>query len=102
MKQLTLIVHEDIEQALSDTLRGMKQVTGFTFAHVEGHGPQDERDPLLSARDLVVGYVPHVRVDILLRGEDLDAVLNALRQSTSGVSGRARYWVVEVEREGRL
>lgn len=99
MKQLTLIVHEDIEQALSDTLRGIKQVTGFTFAHVEGHGQQDERDPMLSARDRVVGYVPHVRVDILLRGEDVDGVLDALRKS---MPGRARYWVTEVEREGRL
>jgi nitrogen regulatory protein P-II 1 len=102
MKQLTLIVHEDIEQALSDILRGLPQVTGFTFSHVEGHGQQNERDPMLSARDRVVGYVPHVRVDILLKGEDVDAVLEALRQSMSGVAGRARYWVTEVEREGRL
>lgn len=102
MKLLTLIVHADIEQALSDTLRGLTQVSGFTFTHVDGHGPQEERDPMLSARDRVVGYVPHVCVDILLKSEDVDGVLQALRQSTSGVAGRCRYWVTEVEREGRL
>jgi len=102
MKQLTLIVHADIEQTLSDVLRGLKQVSGLTFTHVEGHGPQDERDPALSARDRVVGYTPHVRVDILLKGEDVDAVLAALRQSRSGVAGRGHYWITEVDREGRL
>ncbi len=102
MKLLTLIVHADIEQALADTLRGLAQVSGFTFTRVEGHGPQEERDPMLSPRDRVVGYVPHVRVDILLRSEDVDGVLAALRQSESGVAGRCRYWVTEAEREGRL
>lgn len=102
MKQLTLIVHADIEQTMSDTLRGLKQVSGFTFTRVEGHGQQKDRDPTLSARDRVVGYTPHVRVDILLKGEDVDAVLDILRRSQSGVTGRGRYWVTEVEREGRL
>ena len=102
MKNLTLIVHADIEQALADVLRGLKQVSGFTFTHVEGHGAQDERDPSLSARDRVVGYTPHVRVDIMLKGEDVDAVLAALRDSHSGVAGRGVYWVTEIERQGRL
>ncbi len=102
MKQLTLIVHEDIEQALSDVLRSVRQVSGFTFTHVEGHGSQQDRDPLLTARDLVVGYRPHVRVDILLRDGDVDAVLDALRNSQSGLAGRGHYWVIDVEREGRL
>ena len=102
MKNLTLIVHADIEQALADVLRGFKQVSGFTFSHVEGHGAQDERDPALSARDRVVGYTPHVRVDIVLKGEDVDAVLEALQTSNSGVAGRCVYWVTDVARQGRL
>lgn len=102
MKKLTLIVHADIQQALADMLRGLKQVTGFTFTQVEGHGAQDEHDPQLSARDRVVGYTPHVRVDILLKSEDVDAVLNALRKPQIGVAGRGYYWVMEVERAGQL
>jgi len=101
MKNLTLIVHADIEQALADMLRGLKQVSGFTFTHAEGHGAQDERDPLLSARDRVVGYTPHVRVDILLKGEDVDEVLWELRAS-GGLAGRGLYWITPVEQHGRL
>src|SRR5581483_10766482 len=51
MKNLTLIVHADTEQALADVLRGLPQVSGFTFTNVEDHGPQDERSTELSARD---------------------------------------------------
>ena len=102
MKNLTLIVHVDVEQALSDVLRGLKPVQGFTFTHVEGHGAQDSRDPSLSARDLVVGYTPHVRVDIILEDKDADEVLEALAQSGAGVAGRCIYWVTKVERQGLL
>ena len=102
MKKLTLIVHADVEQALADVLRGMDRVTGFTFTRVEGHGPQDSRDPALSARDLVVGYTPHVRVDIVLEDQDVDGVLAALERSHCGMTGRCHYWVTKVERHGRL
>jgi len=102
MKNLTLIVHADIQQALADVLRSLKEVGGFTFTQVEGHGPQDERDPALSARDRVVGYTPHVRVDIVLEDKDVDAVLDALRGGRSGVAGCGHYWITRVEHEGRL
>ena len=102
MKNLTLIVHADVEQALSDILRGLKSVQGFTFTHIEGHGAQDIKDPSLSARDLVVGYTPHVRVDLLLEDKDVDNVLQAVRDANCGVAGRGVYWVTQVERQGRL
>jgi len=102
MKNLTLIVHADIRQALADVLRSLKEVEGFTFTSVEGHGPQDEHNPALSARDRVVGYTPHVRMDIVLDDKDVDKVLEALRGSNCGVTGRGVYWVADVLRQGRL
>jgi nitrogen regulatory protein P-II 1 len=101
MKKLTLIVHADIEQALADMLRGLKQVPDFTFTHVEGHGSQDERDPSLSARDRVVGYTPHVRVDMVLEDKDMPTVVEALRRH-GGVAGRGIYWSTPVDDHGRL
>jgi nitrogen regulatory protein P-II 1 len=77
-------------------------VQGFTFTHVEGHGTQDSRDPMLSARDHVVGYVPHARVDVILEEKDLEDVLGALRNSQCGLAGRGHYWITEVERHGRI
>ena len=102
MKNLTLIVHADVQQALADALRSIKQASGFTYTPVEGHGAQDSRDPTLSARDRVVGYTPQVRVDILLEDDDVDVVLQALRAADCGLAGRGVYWVTLVEQRGRL
>jgi nitrogen regulatory protein P-II 1 len=102
MKNLMLIVHADLEQALADTLRSFAQVTGFTFTRVEGHGSQDEYDSALSARDRVIGFTPHVRVDILLRDEDVDEILQALRAADCGLAGRGIYRVTAVEEQGTL
>ena len=65
------------------------------------HGAQDERDPTLSAHDRVVGYTPHVRVDVVLEDGDMEAVLDALLKSRCGVAGRGIYWVTRVETQGR-
>jgi nitrogen regulatory protein P-II 1 len=102
MKNLTMIIHADVEQMLADVLRGMDRIPGFTFTHVQGHGPQDESDPALSARDRVVGYTPHVRVDILLEDRDVDTVLERLRTLNGGMAGRGIYWVSDVIHQGRL
>ena len=102
MKNLTLIVHADVQQALADTLRSIKQASGFTYTPVEGHGAQDGRDPTLSATDRVVGYTPQVRVDILLEDGDVEDVLQMLRITDCGLAGRGIYWVTPVEQQGRL
>lgn len=100
MKNLTLIVHAEAKQALADTLRNL--VSDFSFTHIEGHGPQDETDPQLSIHDRVVGYTPHLRVDILLDDNAVDDVLQALRLADCGLSGRGSYWITAVEKYGKL
>lgn len=103
MKNLTLIVHTDAQQMIADILRALPRIKEFTFTHVEGHGAYDAENQSYSARDLVVGYTPQVRVDILLNDKDIDGVLETLRASENGsFAGRGLYWVTEAERLGRL
>ena len=102
MKHLTLIIHTSGQLDMADKLRSLEQVSGFTFSQVEGHGVQVETDPLLSARDKVVGYTPRVRVDILLADDQVESVLETLRNSTSGVGHHSLFWVTAVEQSGRL
>jgi len=102
MKKLTLIIHESIQQDMADQLRSLKQVSGFTFSQVEGHGVQVESDPFLSARDKVVGYTPRIRADILLEDNDVDSVLDTLRTTTSGIQGMGIYWITDILQSGRL
>ena len=103
MKNLVMVVRANLQQELADRLRDLKQVQGFTFSHVEGHGAQEEHDSLLSTRDKVVGYTPRVRVDILLEDKDVDVVLEAIRSETCGLTGIGGvYWVTTVQQSGRL
>ncbi len=102
MKQLTLIIHTNVQQDLADQLRSIEQVSGFTFVGVEGHGVQVEDDYLLSARDKVVGYTPRVQVEILLEDDDVKYVLDSIRNQTNGIEGHSIYWVTEIIQSGRL
>ncbi len=102
MKNLVMVVHASVQQELADTLRCLEQIQGFTFSHVEGHSSQSDQDPFLSARDRVVGYVPRIRVDILLEDGDVDPVLSALCGERAETSWQGVYWVTAVERYGRL
>lgn len=103
MKHLIIVAHAGVQQDLGDLLRTLECVEGFTFSNAEGHGRHDvEQDPFLSARDKVVGYVPRVRVDILLDDTDVDAVINTLRDSETGISGQGVFWVTSVDQNGRL
>jgi hypothetical protein len=43
-----------------------------------------------------------VRVDILLKCEDVDDVLQALRDADCGLAGRAIYQITAVEKQGAL
>ena len=101
MKNLVLIVHESVHRAVTDQLRAL-EVKGFTVSHVEGHGPHTAEDQFLSARDRVVGFVPRVRVDIVLPCEQLTTVLDALRATGTGFAEHGTYWVSSVESFGRL
>lgn len=102
MKQLVMVVHANVQQDLSDRLRAIEQVKGFTFSHVEGHGTHTSQDRTLSPRDKVVGYVPRVRVDIMLEKADIAPVLEALRCADCGIAGNGVYWVLDVEQYGRI
>ena len=99
MKNLVMIVHASLQQDLADHLRGL--VSGFSFSPVEGHGSHTENDPVLSARDKVVGYIPRVRVDILLEEFELTVVIKQIGQ-IPGIKGHGVYWVNDVVEFGRM
>ena len=100
MKYLVMIIPASVQQDLADCLRGLGQVQGFTFTHVEGHGVQAEQDPFLSTRDRVVGYTPRVRAEVLLDDAHVQSVLDAVRAIKVGEQGL--YWVQQVEAVGRI
>ena len=101
MKKLSIIAHTSQQQELADLLRSL-QLDSFMFSHIEEHSAQTEHDALLSARDRVVGYVPKVRVDVIIEDDRASALLDDIRNSDISFNGRGMYWITEVEEAGAL
>lgn len=102
MKLLTLIVHREAQQDLLDLLMSHEHVRGFTTTRGEGHSCRTQHNPFETDRDRVLGYVPRVRVDVLLPEEHLPGVLDLLRGCESCVSGLGIWWVTTVDDSGYL
>jgi len=101
MKKLTMIVHTSLQQELADCLRSL-HLDAFVFSHVEEHSSQLERDAFLSVRDKVVGYVPQVRVDIILASDQAKLVLEDIRNMKCSFHGKGNYWISDVDEAGEL
>jgi len=102
MKNLVLVVHANMQNDLADQLRTIECVNDFTFSEVQGHGSRDAKDSFLSMRDRVVGYSPHIRVEIMLEDEHISAVLEQLRSVVNHTRDQGIYWVTPVEQSGLL
>ena len=101
MKKFTMVVHSSLQQELADRLRDW-QLDTFMFTHVEEHSAQMEQDAFLSARDRVVGYVPQIRVDMILEDDRARQLVNDLRNPQCAFKGKGIYWITNVEESGEL
>lgn len=101
MKKFSMIIHSSQQQALADILRGL-QLESFMFSHIEEHSSQDERDGFLSARDRVEGYVPKVRLDIILEDVRAATFIDEIRNSIFPCGGNNIYWITDLEKAGKL
>ncbi len=106
MKCLTLIVAASAKRDLADRLRNIEAVAGFTILSCEGHGSETQHDAFLSVRDRVVGYVPRVRVDIILEDAEVKGVLEALKKSfltdDADCSRIGIWFVTDIQASGEL
>jgi nitrogen regulatory protein P-II 1 len=102
MKVLTLIVRETAAQDLVDLLLCDEQISGFTTFSGEGHSCSTRENPFENDADRVLGYVPRVKVEILLEDEAVEHVLDRLRQCESCVAGQGIWWVTPVTDSGKL
>lgn len=101
MKKLSMVVHSSLQQELADCLRSLKLNT-FMFSHIEEHSAQLEHDTFLSARDKVVGYVPQVRVDVIIEDQRSHSLLEELRGLNCAFKGKGIYWITDIEDSGEL
>ncbi|QIL68992.1 P-II family nitrogen regulator [Diaphorobacter sp. HDW4B] len=102
MKMITAVIKpfklEEVREALADC-----GVTGLTVTEVKGFGRQKGHTELYRGAEYVVDFLPKVKVEVVVREEDVDrcvdAIVNAAR---TGKIGDGKIFVTEVERVIRI
>ena len=102
MKCLTLFVDGRVLEDLLDRLRSDPDVTGFTVGPCEGHSLKGTKHSGETLRDRVVGYVPRMRIELVLQDDIAPAVLARLRAGVGEGESLGTYTLVDVEQWGSI
>ncbi|OIP10105.1 MAG: transcriptional regulator [Betaproteobacteria bacterium CG2_30_68_42] len=102
MKLVTAIIKpfklDEVREALS--ARG---VQGITVTEVKGFGRQKGHTELYRGAEYVVDFLPKVKIDIAVRDELLDQVIETIEKSAStGKIGDGKIFIVELEQAIRI
>ncbi|MEE1654308.1 P-II family nitrogen regulator [Brachymonas sp. G13] len=102
MKQITAIIKpfklDEVREALAEC-----GVNGLTVTEVKGFGRQKGHTELYRGAEYVVDFLPKVKVEVVVRSEDVDACVDAIVQSArTGKIGDGKIFVSPVERIVRI
>lgn len=102
MKQITAIVKpfklEEVREALADC-----GVAGLTVTEVKGFGRQKGHTELYRGAEYVVDFLPKVKVEVVVRDEDVDRCVDAIvAAARTGKIGDGKIFVTQVERVVRI
>ena len=89
---------EDVKTALRDF-----GVQGITVGEVQGYGRQGGKTETFRGSEYAVDFVPKVRIDILVRADQVDGVFTVLADAArTGKIGDGKIWATEVTRIMRV
>ena len=102
MKQITAIIKpfklDEVREALAEC-----GVNGLTVTEVKGFGRQKGHTELYRGAEYVVDFLPKVKVEVVVRSEDVDACVDAIVQSArTGKICDGKIFVSPVERIVRI
>nr|MBS0020306.1 P-II family nitrogen regulator [Gammaproteobacteria bacterium] len=102
MKLVTAIVKpfklDDVREALFEI-----GVQGMTVTEVKGFGRQKGHTELYRGAEYVVDFLPKVKLELAIKSEMLDQVVEAIRQSAqTGKIGDGKIFVYDLERVVRI
>jgi nitrogen regulatory protein PII len=102
MKLVTAIIKpfklDDVRAALSDI-----GVSGMTVTEVKGFGRQRGHTELYRGAEYVVDFVPKTRIEVAVRGDLADQVIEAIMKAAkTGKVGDGKIFVTDIERVIRI
>ena len=102
MKLVTAIIKpfklDDVRAALSDI-----GVSGMTVTEVKGFGRQRGHTELYRGAEYVVDFVPKTRIEVAVRSDLVDQVIEAIMKSAkTGKVGDGKVFVIELAQAVRI
>lgn len=102
MKMITAVIKpfklEEVREALAEC-----GVTGLTVTEVKGFGRQKGHTELYRGAEYVVDFLPKVKVEVVVRTEDVDRCVDAIvNVARTGKIGDGKIFVTAVERVVRI
>jgi nitrogen regulatory protein P-II 1 len=102
MKKIDAIIKpfklDDVREALSTV-----GITGMTATEVKGFGRQKGHTELYRGAEYVVDFLPKIKIEIVVRDEQLDQVLDAITTAArTGKIGDGKIFVSTVDHVVRI
>jgi len=102
MKQIVAIIKpfklDEVKAALQE-----QGVAGLTVSEVKGFGRQKGHTELYRGAEYVVDFLPKIRLDIIVKDEDVKKVVDAIQKSAAtGRIGDGKIFVTSVEEVIRI
>ena len=102
MKLVTAIIKpfklDDVRASLSEI-----GVSGMTVTEVKGFGRQRGHTELYRGAEYVVDFVPKTRIEVAVRGDLVDQVVDAIvKAAKTGKVGDGKIFITEIERVIRI
>jgi nitrogen regulatory protein PII len=102
MKKVEAIIKpfklDDVKKALNDM-----GIQGMTISEVKGYGRQKGHKEIYRGAEYVVDFVPKIRVEVIVMSEQVDLVIETIRDSAnSGKIGDGKVFVSPIEQVVRI
>ena len=102
MKRIEAIIKpfklEDVKDALTEA-----GITGMTVSDVKGYGRQQGHSELYRGAEYVVDFLPKIKLDLVVAGEDVDKVIELITNAAkTGKIGDGKIFVSSIERIIRI
>jgi len=102
MKRIEAVIKpfklEDVKEALTEA-----GITGMTVSDVKGYGRQQGHSELYRGAEYVVDFLPKIKLDLVVNGEDVDNVVQIIANAAKiGKIGDGKIFVSSIEKIIRI
>lgn len=99
---VTAIVKPFMLEEVKTALRGYG-LQGITVSEAQGYGRQGGKTETFRGSEYAVDFVPKVRIDIVVKADQLDGVFTVLADAArTGKIGDGKIWATEVTKVMRV